>query len=91
MTYPYTAPTRNEPVRNRLGDYGVSFPVGQVIIITDGEARVTEALTDPDHIMAADDGTGDFGKSIFRRGRTYSVNETEKDILVAAGLMEEPA
>lgn len=91
-TYPFLPPSRTEPVRNRLGEYGVSFPVGQTAWIdTNDEAHLGEGFID----LASLDvraGTGEQGKAYWRgaAATSYQVSESEKDILVAAGIMAAP-
>jgi len=83
----FAPPTYEQPIDNRLGEYGVSFPVGLVVwIATSGDA-VTETtnIRDPEDIDLAKTGTGDFGKAIFRRGITYTISASEDTILQAAG------
>lgn len=83
----FTPPTRDEPVQNRLGDYGIEFQVGKVVwIATAGDAVTeTESLRDPEDIDLAKTGSGDFGKAIFRRGKTYTITAGEGTILTNAG------
>ncbi len=77
----------NQPISNRLGDHGVAFPVGLVVWIADADDAVTEtsSIRDPDDITLAKDGSGDFGKAIFRRGITYTITSGEQTILDNAG------
>ena len=65
--------TYEEPVDNRLGQFGISFPVGKVIWIAALDNTVNEvfSIKDPTDIDLAKDGSGDFGKAIFRRGILY--------------------
>ena len=87
----FTPPTRDEPLQNRLGEYGVSFPVGKVVYILDADDSVVETETFVDgtgdgntlDLMKA--GSGDFGKALFRRGKTYEVSASEETILTNAG------
>ena len=86
----FTPPTRDEPLDNRLGDYGVSFPVGKVVWIdTSDEVHEVETFVDGTgdgntlDLMKA--GSGDFGKALFRRGKTYEVSASEETILTNAG------
>ena len=83
----FTPPTYEQPVKNRLGEYGISFPVGKIVWIRASDDAVLEvtAIVDPDDINAAKVGTGDFGKAIFRRGIPYSVSAGEQTLLTAAG------
>jgi len=83
----FTAPTFEEPFQNRLGDYGVAYPVGLVVWIADADDAVTEtqSIRDPEDIDLAKAGSGDFGKAIFRRGLTYTITASEDTILTAAG------
>jgi len=76
-----------EPIKNRLGDYGVAFPVGLVVWIADADDAVTEtsSIRDPEDIALAKSGSGDFGKAIFRRGLTYTITAGEQTLLDAAG------
>jgi hypothetical protein len=82
----FTPPTYDQPIENRLGDYGVSFPVGKVVYITSGNT-VTEvhSFQDPDGVDDMKDGSGDFGKALFRRGLTYEVSASEALLLTTAG------
>lgn len=86
-TFDTSAVTYEQPIDNRLGEYGVAFPVGLVVwIATVGDAVTeTTSIRDPEDIDLARDGSGDFGKAIFRRGITYTVTSAEQTILVAAG------
>lgn len=100
----FTATTYEQPIgdrrssrrkfsaTNRLGDHGVAFPVGFVVWIRDSDKEVIETttITDPTDIDAAQTGSGDFGKSIFRNGRTYEVNATEETQLTNAGFTVDP-
>lgn len=88
----FTPPTYNQPVDNVLGKHGISFPVGKIVLILDADDSVREAtlIVDPDDILTAKDGSGDFGKAIFRRGITYSVSASEETILEAAGYTVDP-
>lgn len=97
----FTPPTYEQPIgdrrtkftaTNRLGDFGVSFPVGFVVWIRDSDKEVIQTTTiiDPTDINAAQVGSGDFGKSIFRRGITYTVNSTEETQLTNAGFTVDP-
>lgn len=87
----FTAPTRDEPIQNRLGDYGVAFPVGKVVYILDADDSVveTESFVDGNGLGNTLDlmkaGSGDFGKALFRRGKTYEVSASEETILTGAG------
>jgi hypothetical protein len=87
----FTAPTRNEPAQNRLGDYGLSWPVGKVVYILDADDSVveTETFVDGDGLGNTLDliksGSGDFGKALFRRGKTYTITAGEETILDGAG------
>jgi len=76
-----------QPVDTRLGEHGVAFPVGLVIWIADADDAVTSTTTirDPEDIALAKSGSGDFGKAIFRRGKTYTITAGEQTILDAAG------
>ncbi len=82
-----SAATYEQPIENRLGDYGVAFPVGYVVWIRDSDDEVftVATITDPTTINAAKAGSGDFGKAIFRRGKTYTVTASEDTLLTAAG------
>ena len=83
----FTPPTREENIQNRLGDYGITFDVGKVVYIltADDEVVETESFTDPTDVDLMKAGSGDFGKALFRRGITYTVDSTEETILLAAG------
>ncbi len=76
------------PVDNRLGDFGVNFDVGKVIWIASADNAVKQvfSIKDPTDIDLAKVGSGDFGKAIFRRGKTYEITDAEEFILVQAGL-----
>ena len=79
------------PIDNRLGDFGVSFDVGKVVWIASADNTVNEvfSIKDPTDINLAkvlDAGTeGEFGKCIFRRGKTYNVSSAIQFILEQAG------
>ncbi len=79
--------TYEQPISNRLGEYGVGFLVGKVVWIAASDDAVKEvtSIRDPEDIDLAKDGTGDFGKAIFRRGKTYTISASEDTILQAAG------
>lgn len=83
----FTAPTRSEPIDNALGRHGVSFPVGLVVYILEEDDVVveTETFEDPTTVALMKDGSGDFGKALFRRGITYTVTTEEETILDNAG------
>jgi len=83
----FTPPTREENAKNRLGDYGLSWPVGLVVYILDADDSVVEvnSFTDPDDVTLMKDGSGDFGKALFRRGITYTITAGEDSILTGAG------
>ena len=83
----FTAPTYNQPVDNILGKHGISFPVGKIVLILDADDSVREAtlIVDPTDIDLAKAGSGDFGKAIFRRGKTYTITSEEGTILEDAG------
>jgi hypothetical protein len=80
-----------EPVQNRLGDFGVAFPVGFVLWIdtTDTVHKSTSITEDQINstggVTGAKAGTGDFGLAIFRRGKSYSISAGEDTLLTAAG------
>jgi hypothetical protein len=61
--------------------------VGNVVWIAAADDAVTETawIHDPEDINLAKDGTGDFGKAIFRRGITYTISASEDTILQGAG------
>lgn len=69
----------------------MSFPVGKVVYILDADDTVieTESFVDGSgdgnslDLMKA--GSGDFGKALFRRGKTYTITAGEQTILDAAG------
>ena len=83
----FTPPTRDEPIQNRLGQFGVSFPVGKVVYILDDDDSVveTESFVDPDTVDLMKAGSGDLGKALFRRGITYTITAGEQTILDDAG------
>lgn len=83
----FTPPTREEPVKNRLGDFGVTFPVGKVVYIlaSDDSVVETDSFVDPDDVLLMKAGSGDFGKALFRRGLTYTITSGEESILQGAG------
>ena len=80
-----------QPIANRLGDYGVAFPVGFVVYITtENNVLSTTTLTNEQTKATASDnnpasGSGDFGLAIFRRGKTYTITAGEQTLLDAAG------
>lgn len=91
-TYSFLPASRSEPVRNRLGEYGLSFQVGKTVYIdSDGVAHEGEGFIDPASLSLRD-GSGENGKSYFigARSTSYQITEAEKDILVAAGIMDDP-
>ena len=80
--------TYEQPVENRLGDYGVAFPVGKVLWIAaaDDSVNVSTTVTEDqitDGTIKA--GSGDFGLALFRRGLTYTITAGEKTLIDAAG------
>ncbi len=79
--------TYEEPISNRLGDYGVSYTVGKIVWIAAADNAVNEvfSIKDPTDIDLAKVGSGDFGKAIFRRGRVYTITDAEEFILAQAG------
>lgn len=88
----FTPPTYNQPIQNRLGDHGVSFPVGKIVYICTNddvfETTLVQGTFDahlcPDgHALAS--GSGDGGYALFRRGLTYTVTAGEDTLLTAAG------
>lgn len=83
----FTPPTREEPVKNRLGDFGVTFSVGKVVYIlaSDDSVIETDSFVDPDDVLLMKAGSGDFGKALFRRGLTYTITSGEESILQGAG------
>lgn len=92
-TYSFLPASRSEPVRNRLGEYGLSFQVGKTVYIdSDGVAHEGEGFIDPASLSLRD-GSGENGKSYFigARSTAYQITEAEKDILVAAGIMDDPS
>lgn len=77
-----------QPIDNRLGDYGVEFPVGKVLWIADADDSVTVSTTvTEDQITdgTIKAGSGDFGLALFRRGKTYTITAGEKTIIDNAG------
>lgn len=91
-TFDASQATYNQPIAGRLGQHGVSFPRGNVVIITDDDDTVLElsALTDEQTKGTASAnnpkaGSGDFGLAIFRRGITYTITAGESTILDDAG------
>ena len=83
----FTPPTREDPVQNELGRFGLSFPVGKAVYILDADDSVveTDSFVDPTDVALMKDGSGDFGKALFRRGITYTVTAGEDTILTDAG------
>lgn len=79
------------PVENRLGQFGVQFPRGKVVWIdTDDTVYESQQITEDqinatNGVTGAKDGSGDFGKAIFRRGKTYTITAGEDTLLSAAG------
>ena len=90
-TFDMNQVTYDQPFDNELGRFGLSFPVGKVVWIAALDNKVSEVflITDPDTIDLAKDndaGTdGDYGKCIFRRGKTYQVSAAIEFILDQAG------
>ncbi len=80
-----------QPLDNRLGDYNVTFEVGNVVYITTSNTVVeTSSITDAQTKGTASvnnpaAGSGDFGLAIFRRGKTYTITAGEQTLLDAAG------
>ncbi len=80
-----------QPIDNRLGEYGVAFPVGKVVYITTSNTVVTSSALHNDQTKATASvnnpgvGSGDFGLAIFRRGKTYTITSGEQTLLDAAG------
>jgi hypothetical protein len=83
----FTPPTREQPLNNELGKFGVAFPVGKVVYILDADDSVKEVehFTDPTDVDLMKAGSGDFGKALFRRGKTYTITAGEDTILTNAG------
>lgn len=83
----FTPPTYEQPISNRLGQHGVAFPVSKVVYIVDADDSVVEttSIVDPTDINKMKDGSGDFDKACFRRGKTYEITAGEQTILEAAG------
>lgn len=88
----FVPPTYNQPINNRLGQHGVSFPVGKVVYIcTDSEAHETTLIMGDfssqvcSHGVGIATGSGDNGLALFRRGKTYTVTSGEETILTNAG------
>jgi hypothetical protein len=84
-----------DPKADRLWRYIGAINTSRTVIIdTSGVATPSpgaEGLVDPDDIFdAAQAGSGDGGKSVFRQGRTYTVTSTEETQLVAAGYTVSP-
>lgn len=82
----FTPPTYEQPVDNVLGRHGVAFPVSIIVYIKADDSVVqTTLIVDPDDILTMKDGSGDFGKACFRRGKTYTITSGEASILTGAG------
>ena len=64
-----------------------SFPVGYTVIITGGVATPYPGVAVPrsSTMEAADAGSGDNGKAVFRNGVSYTVTDAERTALRAAG------
>jgi predicted RNA-binding protein YlqC (UPF0109 family) len=79
--------TYEQPINNRLGDFGIRFPVGKVLWIADADDAVTVSTTVTEDQIASEikAGSGDFGLALFRRGKTYTITAGEKTIIDAAG------
>lgn len=78
---------RQIPIGNRLGEYSVTFPRGKVVWIDgDDTVYIVDSITEDQISDDAADGSGDFGKAIFRRGKTYTITAGEATLLDAAGL-----
>ena len=91
-TFDASQATYNQPIEGRLGEHGVSYPVGNVVYI-DTNDNVYEAGaimgTFDQHISPAGygiaTGSGDNGYAIFRRGKSYTITAGEQTLLDAAG------
>lgn len=90
-TFDASQATYNEPVQNRLGDFGVSFPVGNCVFITSSDTVVESTTITEDQIAGTAGannikaGSGDLGLALFRRGLTYTITSGEQTLLDAAG------
>lgn len=83
----FTPPTREEPWDNDLGRHGFSFPKGKVVyILESGDTVVeTENFVDPTTVALMKSGSGDYGKALFRRGKTYTITAGEALLITTAG------
>lgn len=75
---------------NRLGEYGISFPVSYTVIINTSDVVTpfpgATGLVDPDSIYdVAKAGSGEGGYAVFRFGKTYTITAGENTLLDAAG------
>ena len=90
----FVAPTYEQPIGNRLGDFGVAFPVAYTVVIASGVVTSlpgATGLVDPDQLSSvADAGSGDDDLAIFTGGRSYTINGTEDTLLTAAGYTTSP-
>lgn len=80
------------PIRNRLGQYGLSYNVGYVIYIcTNGDVhektQIKGTFADEECVdgYGMDAGSGDAGYALFRRGATYTITSSEATALDGAG------
>lgn len=88
----FTPPTYNQPIKNRLGQHGVAFPVGKIVYIcSNDDVHETTLIigafsehTCPDG-NGFKSGSGDGGYALFRRGLTYTITASEDTLLQAAG------
>ena len=67
--------------------YGGVIPVGYVVIITSGSVTTApgKISATADEWAAADSGSGEGGKAIFRGGISYTITSAEQTILDNAG------
>lgn len=77
----------NHKADHSLWRYYGGREVEYVVLITSGVANASPGVVSPTtgQLAAADDGSGDEGKAIYRGGRTYTVTAAEDTILTAAG------
>lgn len=75
---------------NELGRFGLSWPVGYMVIINTSDVVTAYpgaiGLQDPTDIWdVAKAGSGENGYAVFAHGKTYTIDGTESTLLTNAG------